>query len=139
METADVRKQLQRAIETAKRRARERRARNDEASRAFETFLNRTAVPLFRQVGNILKAERHQFTVFTPSDSVRLMSDRGTQDFIEVTLDTERETPQVVLHTSRNRGSRVMESEQAIGGPDAVTEAALLDFLTKALEPFVER
>lgn len=139
METADVRKQILRAIEQARRRAGERRARNDEAAKAFETFLTRTAVPLFRQVANILKAENVTFTVFTPSGSVRLMSDRSTEDFIEVSLEVDGEAPQVVGRTSRNRGSRVMQSERAIGAPAAITEDALLEFLTNALEPFVER
>lgn len=139
METADVRKQLLRAMEQAKRRAADRRARNDEAANAFEIFLNRTAVPLFRQVANILKAENITFTVFTPSGSVRLMSDRSTEDFIEVSLEVDGEAPQVVGRTSRNRGRRVIQAEQAIGAPAAVTEDALLEFLTNALEPFVER
>lgn len=139
METADVRKRILRAIEQARRRAGERRARNDEAAKAFETFLTRTAVPLFRQVANILKAENVTFTVFTPSGSVRLMSDRSTEDFIEVSLEVDGEPPQVVGRTSRSRGSRVMQSERAIGAPAAITEDALLEFLTNALEPFVER
>ncbi len=139
METADVKRQIARTIEQAKRRAGERRARNDEAAKTFEAFLARTAVPLFRQVANILKAENITFTIFTPSGSVRLMSDRSTEDFIELSLDSDGELPQVIGRTSRNRGSRVMQSERAIGAPEAITEDALLEFLTNALEPFVER
>jgi hypothetical protein len=139
METADVKRHITRAIEQAKRRAGERRARNDEAAKAFDTFLTRTAVPLFRQVSNILKAENIAFTVFTPSASVRLMSDRSPEDFIEVSLESDGEAPQVMGRTSRTRGSRVMQSERAIGAPDGITEDALLEFLMNALEPFVER
>ncbi|MBI3490590.1 MAG: hypothetical protein HY047_02155 [Acidobacteria bacterium] len=87
----------------------------------------------------MLKADGYPFTVFTPSGSVRLMSDRGTEDFIEISLDAGEAVPQVMLHTSRNRGRRVIASEQAIGAPDALGEEALLELLTKALEPFVER
>ncbi|MBZ5556666.1 MAG: hypothetical protein LAO77_05255 [Acidobacteriia bacterium] len=139
METADVRKHLLRTIEHVKHRAAERRARNDEAANAFEVLLNRTAVPLFRQVANILKAEGIAFTVFTPTGSVRMMSDRSTEDFIELSLDSDGETPQVMGHTSRKRGSRVIQSEQAIGAPETITEEGLLEFLTKAIERFVER
>jgi hypothetical protein len=139
METADVRREITRAIEQAKRRAGERRARNDEAAKAFDVFMTRTAVPLFRQVANILKAENIMFTVFTPSGSVRLMSDRSPEDFIELSLESEGEVPQVMGRTSRTRGSRVRQSERAIGAPEAITEDALLEFLTNALEPFVER
>jgi hypothetical protein len=139
METADVKRHITRAIEQAKRRAGERRARNDEAAKAFDAFLTRTAVPLFRQVSNILKAENIAFTVFTPSASVRLMSDRSPDDFIEVSLESDGEAPQVMGRTSRARGSRVLQSERAIGAPDAITETMLLEYLMSALEPFVER
>jgi hypothetical protein len=139
METADVRKHLLRTIEQVRRRAADRRTRNDEAAKAFEALLTRTAVPLFRQVANILKAESIAFTVFTPSGSVRMMSDRSTEDFIELSLDSDGETPQVIGHTSRNRGSRVIQSEEAIGAPETIGEEQLLEFVTKAVERFVER
>ena len=139
METADVRKKLQRTIEAAKRRAGERQARNDEATRAFDVCLTRLAVPLFRQVANILKSEGYAFTVFTPSGSVRLMSDRRPEDFLDLSLDSDGDSPQVVLRVSRNRGGRVLESEGALGGPDALTEEGLLESVTTALEPFVSK
>jgi hypothetical protein len=139
VETSAVKKRLTQTIEQAKKAAAERRARGDEAGRAFETFLKTIAIPLFRQTGNILKSEGYAFTVFTPSGSVRLMSDRSAEDFIELSLDVAGETPQVVGHISRARGRRVVESERPIGAPDALTEDAVLDFLSKELEVFVER
>ena len=139
METSDIRKRLNQTIERAKRQAADRRTRSDEAARAFETFLATVAVPLFRQVANILRAEGYMFNVFTPSGSVRLMSDRTAEDFVELTLDTTGDAPHVVGHTSHSRGRRVTEHERAIGSPDALTEADLLDFLAKELEAFVER
>ena len=80
METADVKRHITRAIEQAKRRAGERRTRDDEAAKTFEAFLTRTAVPLFRQAANILKAEGYPFTVMTPSGGVRMTSDRLPDD-----------------------------------------------------------
>ena len=74
MEIADVRNRLTQTIERSRREAAARRTRNDAAVRAFATFLDRSAVPLFKQIGNVLKIEGYQFTVFTPSGSVRLMS-----------------------------------------------------------------
>jgi hypothetical protein len=139
METSDVRKQVLRAIEQTRQRAASRRTRNTDATKAFDAFLKDTAVPLVRQIANVLKAEGVAFTVFTPSSSVRLMSDRSTEDFIEVSLETDGETPQVMCRTSRNRGSRVIQSERAFGTPEAMTEGALLEFLMIAIEPFVER
>lgn len=139
MEIADVRKRLNETIDRAKRRAVERRARGDDAGRAFDAFLQRIAVPLFRQVANILRADGYLFNVFTPAGSVRLMSDRHVEDYIEVSLDTAGDTPQVIGHASRSRGGRVLESERALGEPAAVSEEELLAFLLKELEPFVDR
>ena len=139
METSEIRKRLNQTIERAKKNAADRRARGDEAGRAFETFLSATAVPIFRQVANILKSDGYQFTVFTPSGSVRLMSDRAAENFIELVLDTAGETPQVVGHASHSRGRRVRESERTIGAPGELTEEEVLAFLLKELEAFVER
>ena len=139
METSDVRKRLHQTIERAKRQAAERRARGDEAARAFETFLSSIAVPLFRQVANILRSDGYLFNVFTPSGSVRLMSDRHAEDFIEILLDSSGDRPFVVGHTSRSRGRRVDESERELGDPATLSEDDVLAFLLKELEPFVER
>jgi len=139
METSDIRKRLNQTIERAKRQAADRRTRSDDAARAFETFLTTVAVPLFRQVANILRAEGYLFNVFTPSGSVRLMSDRGAQDFIDLSLDTAGDRPQVIGHASRSRGRRVLESERAIGEPGELTEEAVLEFVLKELEAFVDR
>jgi hypothetical protein len=45
----------------------------------------------------------------------------------------------VIGHTSRNRGSRVIQAEEAIGAPETISEERLLEFVTKAVERFVER
>ena len=141
METGEVRKRLQHAIERARRGAADRRARNDEATRAFDDFLDRVAVPLFKQIANVLKIEGYPFTVFTPAGSVRLMSDKSADDFIELALDTSDREPRIMAHISRSRGRRVVDEEQAVGTgrPEALTEEDLLTFMLKALAPFVER
>jgi hypothetical protein len=140
MEVSTVRQRLLQTIDRAKRAAADRRARSDEASRVYTGFLDRTAVPLVRQIASVLKAEGMAYTVFTPAGSVRLMSDRSADDFIEIELDTTSDEPRVMGHTSRRRGQRVLEREQPIGGNVAdLTEEDVLEFLLKALEPFVER
>jgi hypothetical protein len=139
VEIADVRKRINSTLERAKQRAADRRARGDEAARAYSTFLDTIAVPMFRQVAMVLKSEGYPFSLFTPSGSVRLMSDRAAEDFVELTLDTTGDAPQVVGHTSHSRGRRVTEHERAIGSPDTLTEADVLDFLVQELEAFVER
>jgi hypothetical protein len=139
MEISVVRRRLTETIERAKKQAADRRSRGDQAARDFEVFLQKIAVPLFRQIANALKADGYAFTVFTPSGSVRLMSDRAAQDYIELTLDAAENPPQIVGQISRARGGRVIDSERPIGAPDALTEEQLLDFLLKELEAFVER
>jgi hypothetical protein len=141
METSNVRQRLQQTIERAKRNAAARRTRNDAAARAFNDFLEQVAVPLFKQIANVLKIEGYAFTVFTPSGSVRLMSDRSADDYIEVSLDTSDSAPRVVARVSRSRGRRVVDAEHVVGPgpPDALTEEELFAFLLKELEPFVER
>jgi hypothetical protein len=139
MEISDVRKRILQTIDRAKQQVAERRVRNDEATRAFGPFLDVIAVPLVRQVAQVLRAEERPFNVFTPSGSVRLMSDRSSEDFIELFLDTSGDQPQVVGRTRRGRGHRVLESEETLGAPGALSEDDVLAFLLKALEGFVER
>jgi hypothetical protein len=139
MDISEVRKRVHAAIERAKQRDAERRARVDEAARTYSIFLDTIAVPLFRQIANVLRAEAYLFTVFTPSGSIKLASDRRAEDFIEISLDTSGDEPLVLLHTSRMRGRRVIESERPIGNPANVTEETLLEHLLQQLEPLVER
>ena len=142
METSDVRRRVREAIDRARRSSAERKTRNDEAALDFDAFLKDRAIPLFQQVANALRAEHHMYTVFTPSGSVRLMSDRSTADYIELTLDATGPLPQVMGHSSRSRGRRVIESEAPIapGCPiPALTEEHILSFVLQELEPLVER
>lgn len=141
MEISVVRQRVRDTIERAKRQTADRRARNDDAMRDYEAFLERIAVPLVRQIANVLKADSYPFTVFTPTGSVKLISDRRAEDYIEIVLDTTGAAPAIVGHTSRARGRHVIETEHPVasGKPGAVTEADLLEFFLKELEPLVER
>lgn len=142
MEIADVRKRVHETIELARRAAAERRGRVDAASRDYERFLEHVATPVFRQVANVLRAEGHSFTVSTPAGSVRLTSERVPQDFIEVTLDTSSGEPQVLGHSVRARGRRIVEEERPIVANraiDRLTEEDVLGFVLRELQPLVER
>jgi hypothetical protein len=141
MDIADVRKEVLRAIDRAKRAASERRTRMDEASRDYLRFLDDIAVPLFRQIANALKAEGYTFNVFTPSRSVRLMSDKNAEDYIELVLDESGDHPHVLGRSSRGRGHRVVQSERPIGkGVVAdLTDEDVLRFVMEELGPYVER
>ncbi|MGE3958232.1 MAG: hypothetical protein AB7H96_16070 [Vicinamibacterales bacterium] len=141
METSVLRKRLGDTIEAAKRTAAARRARADEAARAYAQFLDLVAIPLFRQVANVLKASGYAFSVFTPSGAVRLASDRSSEDYIELSLDSSGEEPMVLGHSRRARGRRVIENERAIAEVSVahLTEEHLLEYLLAELQPFVER
>jgi hypothetical protein len=141
MEISDVRRRVTETVDRAKRSAAERRTRSDEAARDYAAFLETVAVPLVRQVANVLKVQGFPFGVFTPSGSVRLASERSADDYIEVSLDSAGTRPVIVGRSRRARGRRVIENERPIGGPDIreVTEDQLLAFLLEELEPLVEK
>jgi len=141
MEVSEVRKRLHETMARARQRAAERRVRAEAASRAFDRFLSSVAVPLMRQIANVLRADGYVFSVSTPAGSVRLMSDKSAEDFIDLSLDTTSDVPRVLARVSRNHGRRVVDAEHVVGSgdPDSMTEEDLLAFLLKELEPFVER
>jgi hypothetical protein len=141
MEISDVRRRVTETVERAKRSAGERRVRSDEAARDYATFLDSLAVPLVRQVANVLKVHGYLFGVFTPSGSVRLASEKSADEYIEIALDTSGEQPVVLGHSRRARGGHIVENERPIGGPaiGSVTEEQVLTFLLEQLEPLVER
>lgn len=141
MEISEVRRHVSQTIERARRTAQTRRASADEASRDYAVFLEHVAVPLFRQVVNVLKVEGYAFSIFTPGGSVRLMSDRSADQFVELSLDTSGEEPVIVGRSRRTRGQRVIETERPVT-PVPIGENAeqdVLAFILKELEPLVEK
>ena len=142
MEVSLVRKRIKSAIDASRARAQERRQRNAAGEAAFTTFLENVATPLLRQVAGALRAEGHAFTVFTPGGSVRLASDRSRDDFVDITLDTSSDQPQVLARISFSRGSRTIDQERPVhagAAPDEITEEELLEFLVDVLAPWIER
>jgi len=142
VEVAQVRRRLQAAVAAARERSQQRRQRVADAENRYDQFLANVAVPLARQVVNVLKAEGRSFTVSTPGRSVRLETDRGRDDFVEITLNTEIDPPGVVGLIRYTRGSRTIDEERPVksgAAPDEITEDDLLEFLLRALEPWIER
>ena len=142
MEISIVRRHVQAAMTSARDRARLRRQRADEADKAYGDFLDRVAIPLARQVVNALRAENYAFTVSTPGRGLRLSSDHGRDDFVELELRTDLDTPQVVGRIRRTRGSRTTDEERAIKPdtlPQDLTEEDVLGFLMEVLGPWLER
>jgi hypothetical protein len=142
METSDVRRRIRAAVEAARVRAAERRTRTDEATRAYDQFLEAIAVPAFHTVANALVGEGHRFKVSTPGRAARLSPERAAEDFIELSLDTERDVPAVVILTSRGRGRRMLSTERILRedpGIAALTEEDVVATLLEELLPFIER
>ena len=124
MEVAHVRNHLRAAIDRARQDAQSRRQRIAEAEQAYTAFL-KLADPVLRQLTSALRAEGIAFTLFTPEQSLRLASDRSRVDFLELTLDSDAQPPQVVLTTSYARGSRTLEQERPLkpgASPDEISE-----------------
>jgi hypothetical protein len=142
MEVADVRRQVQAALTAARERSQQRRERVADAESQYDQFLANVAVPLARQVANVLRAERRTFTVSTPGRNVRLEPDRGRDDFVEITLNTDTDPPAVVGRIRHTRGSRTIDEERPVksgAAPNEISEDELLEFLLRALEPWIER
>ena len=137
-----VRIMLDRLKRPADERRADRRAQMDAATREYEAFLERTAVPLFKQVANVLRAEGYSIDVFTPGGSVRLMAARGNDDYIEVALDTNGAAPKLLGRSSRSRGGNVNQTELVLNATSdigALTEEDVLAFVLSELEGLVDR
>ncbi len=141
METSIVRRRVTETIERARRSAAGRRERTEEAARAYDEFLQRVATPLVRQIAGALRASGYPFGVITPGGAVQLISERASEDYIELSLDSSGDEPVVVARVRQARGRRILETEQPIStGPiGELTEVQVLEFLLKELAPFVER
>jgi hypothetical protein len=142
VEVSHVRRRLSAAIERARKASQERRERVAATERAYEAFLADTAVPVTRMLASALKADGYPFTVNTPGGSVRIASDKGRDDYVEFALDASVDPPEVVGIVRYARGSRTVSEERPVkagASPQAITEDDVLDFLLKALEPWLER
>jgi hypothetical protein len=140
VEVSQVRKRLKATIDSSRERAARRRERTAEAQRTYEKFLEDVATPVARQLANALKVEGYAFTVFTPGSALRLASDRGRDDFVELELDTSGDRPEVMGRVSQQRGSRTVDEEMPVkrgASPEEINEEDVLEFLLGALEPWL--
>ena len=142
MEISQVRRRVQAAIVAARSRTQQRRQLTDAATKDYSVFLETVATPLVQQIANALKAEGHSFTVSTPGDGLRIEHDHGRDNFVEFTLDTSGERPQVIGRVSQTRGSRRLEDERPIkpdASPAELSEEDVLEFVLHALESWLAR
>jgi hypothetical protein len=142
IETSDLRKRLRHAIEERRKATAARRLKLDAAAAAYAELLEVTATPLAQKLANALKAEGHQFTVFTPNGGLRMALTKSADDFIEFALDTSEDEPTAVLRVNRSRGRRVVQQERPVKSRTPVerlTEEDVLQALLEEIAPFVER
>ncbi|HEX7283572.1 MAG TPA: hypothetical protein VF239_16055 [Vicinamibacterales bacterium] len=139
-DVALIRKRIHTEIEKARRDQAERRARTAEAARAYETFLDTAAVPVFRMFANVLKSEGLPFEVMTPAGGVRLQSERHREDAIEMELDTTADPPEPLVTVTRVRGSRIVQSDRGVKGSVPLmqlTENDVVEMLIEELRPWL--
>jgi hypothetical protein len=131
---------LKRVRQPAADRRENRRTQTDQATREYEVFLSRIAVPLFKQVANVLRAENYAFDVSTPGGSVRLTAGHSHDNYIEIVLDTGGVAPKLLGRASHTRSGDVIQTELVLNATtdiEALTEEDLLGFVLAELEPFV--
>jgi hypothetical protein len=142
MEISDIRRRFRAAIEQAKKASAERRSRADAASIAYAAFLRDVAIPVFRVFSNVAKAEGQPFTIFTPADGVRLVSERHADDFVEVYLDASQDPPVVMARVNRRRGGDVVTAERPVRAAapiNSLTDEDVLGLLLGEIGSLTER
>ena len=142
IEVSEIRKRLRQTLDQVKRANAERRARADAAARGYDTFIAETATPVFRMFATALRAESYPFSVFTPAGGLRLMSERSSDDFIELFLDTGVDPPVVAARINRGRGRRLLTAERPLrenATVEQLTDEDVTEFLLRELMAFLER
>jgi hypothetical protein len=143
MDVSELRKRILHALDAARKDAVTRRTEVDEASRAYEQFLENIAAPLLKQAQAVLRAEQQLFTVHTPAGSIRLVSDSAPQTFVEFVLEVSPRVPQVIGRVSLTRGRQgvvVEERPLAPGKPVAeLVEDDVAQFLVTEIPKLIVR
>jgi hypothetical protein len=141
MDVSDLRKRILRALDEARKDATSRRGVLDEAAEAYQTFLQTLGVPLLKQAVQVLRAEKHAFTLNTPADGPRLASDGSPNTYLELALDTSGAVPHVIgrVSVAHGRQGRIVEERPlATGKPIAqLTEEDVSQFLVAEIPKLV--
>lgn len=136
-----LRKRVQKALERARRDAADRRAQVNEARTAYDAFLESRAIPAFRAMAVVLKAEGLAWDVMTPSGEVRLVPDRRRDESIVLSFDATADPPQALVSITRGRGSRMLNAEREVKPGTrsiaALTEDDVLEMLIEELAPWL--
>ena len=142
LESAEVRRQLTHRLAELRKAQTQRRASAEAARATFEGVLEREIAPTMRQFAQALKAEGFPFSVQTPASTVRLVSDRSSDNVVDIVLEIGGPQPAVVVRTAYTRGRRQLEDERTLAQGDAIASLdgdRVLAVLLDVIEPFVER
>lgn len=142
LETAEVRRQLTHRLAELKKAQAQRRAVTDAARSAFDGVLEREIAPTMRQFAQALKAEGFPFSVQTPAGTARLVSDRSSDNVVDIALELGGRQPAVIVRSAFSRGRRQIEDERVLAEGEAIAAIdgeRVLAVLLDVIEPFVER
>lgn len=142
LEVSEVRRRVRLTIDRARQDAAERRARAEVAEERGRRFIDQTATPVARQLASALRAEGFHYRLSTPPGSVRLVSEKHHEDFIDLAVDVTQDPATIMTLISHIRGRRVSATERPLSPEleiDKLTEDHVLEFLLSALPVFVER
>jgi len=142
LETAEVRRQLTHRLAELRKAQTQRRATGDAARAAFEGVLESEIAPTVRQFAQALKAEGFNFSVQTPASTVRLVSDRSSDNVVDIVLELGGAQPEVIVRSAYTRGRRQLEDERTLAQGEAIASLdgeRVLAVLLDVIEPFVER
>src|SRR5262245_30207763 len=134
IDPGQLRKRLRSHIDAARHASASRRERATAATREYEDFLETRAVPAFRAMANVLRAEGFPFEVMTPSGGVRLVADKNRDDVIELELDSTLDPPQPLLIIVRSRGSRILRTERLVKEASPISDISENDVVELLLD-----
>ncbi len=138
-DVGQIRKRVRAAMDAARREASTRRERSAAAARAYDVFLEERAIPAFRALANVLRAEGIPFEMMMPSGGARLVGG-NRDDVIELELDTSRDPPEPLVITTQTRGSRILRTERLVkeGSPiDDITDDDVVELLIEQIKPWL--
>jgi hypothetical protein len=139
-ELADLRRRVRQAMQDAKQKAAARRAARDEASQAWATAVAEVVEPAATNVAAAFTGEGMPFRLDTPRGTIRLVSERSADDYIEIVLDDsdERDAPEVIGRSVRARGRQsVTVVEELLGAPSQLSEDRVIAFFMNAIGPWI--
>jgi hypothetical protein len=137
---ADLRRRVRQAIQDAKRQGAARRDARDAASAAWAAAVADVVEPSATVFAAALTGEGLPFRLETPRGTVRLVSERSADDYIEIALEDsdDRESPVVIGRSVLGRGRQgVTVVEESLGAPADLSDDRVTAFYLTAIAPWI--